>query len=89
MIFEHLLTSTLADQSQTAVLRCAGEGVGTVYMLPAAVYQSAPAHVPTAFTEHFPVVHHAKYALGLRVAMALDVFAYHADLVRHGEAWHK
>jgi hypothetical protein len=58
-------------------------------MLPAAVYQSAPAHVPTAFTEHFPVVHHAKYALGLRVAMALDVFAYHADLVRHGEAWHK
>jgi hypothetical protein len=141
----------------------AGEGVGTVYMLPSSVYLTSPAHVPTAFTEHFPVVHHAKYllrgiysyqkrlklrlpgsarksqkavsrhaevqisgrfrsdpavstlkralrtrrppslnlrgvciyiprsryALGMRVVMALDVFAYHADLVRHGEAWHK
>ena len=25
----------------------------------------------------------------LRVVMAMDVFAYHADLTRHGEAWHK
>ena len=58
-------------------------------MLPAVVYESAPAHIPTAFTEHYPVVHYAKYALGLRVVMALDVFAYHADLVRHGETWHK
>ena len=41
----------------------AGEGVGTVYMLPSSVYLTAPAHVPTAFTEHFPVVHHAKYLL--------------------------
>ena len=46
-------------------------------------------HFPTPFTEHYPLVHYAKYVLGMRVVTVLNVYAYHADLPTHGEAWHK
>eukprot|EP01052_Picozoa_sp_SAG31_P022392 SAG31_NODE_1779_length_7293_cov_39.850153_5_plen_298_part_00 len=37
-------------------------------------------HFPTAFTEHFPVVHFAKYELGMRVGVASGVEAFHGEL---------
>eukprot|EP01046_Picozoa_sp_COSAG06_P012782 COSAG06_NODE_760_length_12506_cov_11.670912_9_plen_118_part_01 len=56
----------------SGALEC--ESVGTVYMLPADVYRSTSVadqphgpHFPTAFTEHFPPVHAAKYELGQRI----------------------
>ena len=78
-----------AAAGSPAVIDC--ESVGTVYMLPARAYTApaAPAHVPTAFTEHFPVVHYAKYTLGLRVVLAIETQAFHANLPTHGEKWHK
>lgn len=75
------------------------EGVGTVYMIPSVAYSTPftadgaggpPEHFPTAFTEHFPVVHAAKYgSLGLSMSTALDVVVKHADLPSYGLKWHK
>lgn len=75
------------------------EGVGTVYMIPTVAYTTSftadgnggpPEHFPTAFTEHFPVVHAAKYgSLGLSVSTALDVVVKHADLPSYGLQWHR
>lgn len=45
-------------------------------------------HFPTAFTEHFPVVHHAKYKLGMPVVTAMDIVAFHAKLPDYSLKWH-
>ena len=65
-------------------------------MLPADVYRSTSVadqphgpHFPTAFTEHFPPVHAAKYELGQRIVTATNVVALHANLPKYGLAWHK
>jgi len=81
------------------------EGVGTVYLIPSEVYTTPrgasagdgsagaglgpPEHFPTAFTEHFPVIHAAKYGLGMSVTTALDVVVQHANLPAFGLQWHK
>ena len=44
-------------------------------------------HFPTAFTEHFPLVHHARYALRLPVMTHMDVVAHHANLPVYGLPW--
>lgn len=44
-------------------------------------------HFPTAFTEHFPVVHEAKYSHGMRVVTVLTVEAQHANLPKYGQKW--
>ena len=49
----------------------------------------AQGHFPTAFTEHFPVVHAAKYELGVRVTLAVGVEVEHANLPKYGMHWHK
>ena len=59
-----------ALQKKSNVLDC--ESVGTVYLLPASVYHNLltntnKPHFPTAFTEHFHVVHYAKHQLSMRV----------------------
>ena len=47
--------------SGSGIVEC--ECVGTVYLIPASVYDLPHVeHFPTAFTEHYPVVHAAKYA---------------------------
>ena len=63
------------------------ESVGTVYMLSADIYRHlnrtgrGPAfHFPTAFTEHFPVVHAARHELGLPVTLTLGTTVEHANL---------
>ena len=64
--------------------------------LPGAVYRdtsvaSSPhgPHFPTAFTEHFPVVHAAKYELGVPIRTATHVVALHANLPKYHLQWHK
>lgn len=47
------------------------------------------AHFPTAFTEHFPPVHAAKYELGRSIITATNVVALHANLPKYGLSWHK
>eukprot|EP01047_Picozoa_sp_COSAG01_P049087 COSAG01_NODE_4832_length_4703_cov_16.848610_2_plen_283_part_00 len=77
------------------------ESVGTVYMLPARAYRCGvdparpggglrqpPPHFPTAFTEHFPIVHYAKYVLGMPVLTNLGIEAEHAYLPKYGMEWH-
>ena len=70
------------------------ESVGTVYMLPAKVYRQQPGkpvppiHFPTAFTEHYPVVHFAKYVLGMPVRTDMAIEAEHAYLPKYGMEWH-
>eukprot|EP01051_Picozoa_sp_SAG22_P015595 SAG22_NODE_2060_length_3063_cov_1.479757_3_plen_98_part_00 len=39
-------------------------------------------------SQHYPVVHFAKYSRGLRVVLASKVLVFHADLPKHGTAWH-
>ena len=77
------------------------EGVGTVYLIGADIYRHLNAtgrtgppgcgayHFPTAFTEHFPVVHAAKYELGWAVTLTLAATVYHANLPKYGLTWHK
>ena len=71
------------------------ESVGTVYLVPAEVYRCGACppgvrfeHFPTAFTEHFPIVHAARHYFGLPVVADLRVVAQHADLPAHGEGFH-
>lgn len=76
------------------------ESVGTVYMLPARVYRTGPdqfepslirkppPHFPTAFTEHFPIIHFAKYVLGMQVLTNMTIEAEHAYLPKYGLEWH-
>ena len=85
---------------RTRVTEC--ESVGTVYMLPARayragrdpsvtdrdVYRNPPQHFPTAFTEHFPVVHYCKYVLGMDVLTNMAIEAEHAYLPKYGLEWH-
>ena len=47
-----------------------------------------PVHFPTAFTEHFPIVHHAKYVLGMEVLTNMAIVAEHAYLPKYGLEWH-
>lgn len=79
---------------ETGKVEC--ESVGTVYMLPARVYRDTSVakqeygpHFPTAFTEHFPVVHAAKYELGISIVTATKVEVLHANLPTYGLMWHK
>ena len=79
---------------ETGKVEC--ESVGTVYMLPASVYRTTSVatqehgpHFPTAFTEHFPAVHAAKYELGVSIVTATKVVALHANLPKYGLTWHK
>ena len=51
--------------------------------------QKYGAHFPTAFTEHFPPVHAAKYELGRKIITAVNVVALHANLPKYGLSWHK
>jgi hypothetical protein len=85
---------------QTRAAPC--ESVGTVYLLPARSYRAGidpefpgqnltrkpPVHFPTAFTEHFPIVHHAKYVLGMEVLTNMAIVAEHAYLPKYGLEWH-
>ena len=60
----------LGETSSSPVVEC--ESVGVSYLAPAAVYRQptdkVPRYFPTPFTEHYPVVHAAKYELGMRGA---------------------
>ncbi len=68
--------------------------VGTVYLVPAAVYRwrgphgEAVRHSAHALTEHFPLVHAAKYLLRLSVVAVPALRVLHADLPRFGEPFH-
>ena len=55
-------------------------------MAPAAIYRSpdVPAYFPTPLTEHYPVIHAAKHALGLPVLLDTDTVVQHADTARYG-----
>ena len=62
------------------------ETVGTTYLLPADVYRTdrVPPYFATPFSENFPVIHAAKYELGLRIAVDLDTSVEHALTLRYG-----
>lgn len=53
------------------------------------VVQEYGPHFPTAFTEHFPPVHAAKYELGRDITTATNVVVLHANLPKYGLSWHK
>ena len=63
------------------------ESVGVSYLAPASIYRqgdAVPRYFPTPFTEHFPVVHAAKYALGLRVVTDTSIRVFQAWLPHWG-----
>ena len=67
------------------VVEC--ESVGTVYLAPAALYrvpETVPKYFPTPFTEHFPVMHAAKYKLGMRIVTDTNIVVQHADTAKFG-----
>lgn len=79
------------------------DSVGTTYLIPAAVYRwnaSLPSdglhvgraatirHFAHVLTEHFPVVHAAKYILGYRVTALTTAAVAHAELPLFGEGYH-
>lgn len=66
----------------------AATGSGSGSGLEGAASGVAIRHYAHALTEHFPVVHAAKYVLGLPVVALASVAVWHADLPRFGEAFH-
>ena len=70
------------------------ESFGTVYLIPSEVYRCEDCrklkieHFATALTEHFPVVHAAKYLLGMDIVTDTTLAVMHANLPLYGEAWH-
>lgn len=61
--------------------------VGCCYIIPADVHRSGVRFEPTPFTDHYPVICKAR-EMGKRVVTTRSVVAYHANLPKHGEAWH-
>ena len=75
----------LGETSTSPVVEC--ESVGVSYLAPASIYRQGdvvPRYFPTPFTEHFPVVHAAKYALGLRVVTDTSIRVFQAWLPHWG-----
>lgn len=59
----------LGETASKPVVEC--ESVGVSYLAPADVYRQpdkVPRYFATPLTEHYPVIHAAKYALGMRGA---------------------
>lgn len=71
--------------SAAEVVEC--DSVGCSFLIPADVHRSGVLFEPTPFTDHFPIMVQAK-KMGLRIACARTVVAYHACLPKYGERWH-
>lgn len=88
-------STSSAEKSKSDIL-VPFDSVGTTYLIPANVYRWTSTamssfnirHYAHVLTEHCPVVHAAKYLLGLEVMLVTHVKVLHADLPAYGESFH-